>query len=202
MDEVTSDFNWYEKVDVEALSDDVRRSILRFVKDRLGFNETCKVLGIAKSSLHRYLSGERRVPSDIIRKALRLMSKQDFESIVSDWDRLKTLGVISDKGVVDYGLALKILALASRDEYLKNGILKFVVQEFRDDLRKMLGISFAGIKFEWSKDFEYFLMERKKRRKVKDPETLKYYRSLFEKYLQGRELSEQLIDYVVNHPTE
>jgi len=130
------------------------------------------------------------------------MSKQDFESIVSDWDRLKTLGVISDKGVVDYGLALKILALASRDEYLKNGILKFVVQEFRDDLRKMLGISFAGIKFEWSKDFEYFLMERKKRRKVKDPETLKYYRSLFEKYLQGRELSEQLIDYVVNHPTE
>ncbi|RLE63480.1 MAG: integrase [Thermoprotei archaeon] len=202
MGEVTSDFKWYEKVDVEALSDDVRRSILRFVKDKLGFNETCKALCIAKSSLHRYLSGERRVPSVIIKKALRLMSKQDFESIVSDWDRLKALGVISDKGVVDYGLALKILALASRDEYLKNAILKFVVQEFRDDLRKMLGISFAGIKLEWSEDFEHFLMERKKRRKVKDPETLKYYRSLFEKYLQGKELSEQLIDYVVNHPNK
>ena len=77
--------------------------------------------------------------------------------------------------------------------------MKFVVQEFRDDLKKMLGISFAGIKLEWSENFEYFLMERKKRRKVKDPETLKYYKGLFKKYLQGKELSEKLIDYVVNH---
>jgi len=63
----------------------------------------------------------------------------------------------------------------------------------------MLGISFAGIRFEWSEDFEKFLMERKKRRKVKDVETLNYYKSLFMRYLQGKELSEQLIDYVVNH---
>ncbi len=49
----------------------------------------------------------------------------------------------------------------------------------------MLGISFAGIRLEWSNDFEYFLIERKKRRKVKDSETLKYYMSLFMKYLQG-----------------
>ena len=42
-------------------------------------------------------------------------------------------------------------------------------------------------------------MERKKRRKVRDPETLEYYRNLFMKYLEGKELSEELIDYVVNH---
>ena len=63
----------------------------------------------------------------------------------------------------------------------------------------MLGISFAGIVLRWSDDFEQFMMERKKRRKVKDPETLKYYKSLFEKYLEGKELSEELIDYVVSH---
>jgi len=39
-------------------------------------------------------------------------------------------------------------------------------------------------------DFENFLMEHKKRRKVKDPETLKYYKSLFTRYLEGKELSE------------
>ena len=55
----------------------------------------------------------------------------------------------------------------------------------------MLGISFASIRLEWSEDFEYFLMERKKRRKVRDPVTLKYYKTLFMKYLQGRELSEE-----------
>lgn len=37
------------------------------------------------------------------------MSKQDFESIVNEWDKLRALGVISDKGIVDYGLALKYL---------------------------------------------------------------------------------------------
>ena len=177
--------------------------ILRAVKNKLEFNGGCSALGIAKPGLHRYLwylSGKRKIPSDVVKKALRHLEREEFESIVSEWDKLRALGVISDKGVVDYGLALKILGLASKDEYLKNAILKFVVQEFRDDLRKMLGISFVGIKLEWSENFEYFLMERKKRRKVKDPETLKYYKSLFEKYLQGKELSEKLIDYVVNHP--
>jgi len=118
---------------------------------------------------------------------------------VSGWDKLKALGIIKEDGVVDYGLVLRILAIASKDEYLKNAILRFVVENFREDLRKMLGISFTGIKLEWSEDFERFLMERKKRRKVKDIETLNYYKSLFMRYLQGKELSEQLIDYVVNH---
>jgi hypothetical protein len=76
---------------------------------------------------------------------LELLAGGEFESIVSDWGRLKALGVIRDDGVIDYGLALKILALASRDEYLKNAILRFVVENSHKDLRRMLGISFAGV---------------------------------------------------------
>ena len=95
-----------------------------------------------------------------------------------------------------------MLAVAKDDEYLKNAVLRFVVQEFRENLKKMIGISFAGIKLEWTEDFERFLKECKKCRKVKDPETLKYYRNLFMKYLEGKELSEELIDYVVNHPNK
>ena len=127
------------------------------------------------------------------------MTREEFEEIVSARDRLKSLGILRDDGTIDYSLALEILAVAKDDEYLKNAILRFVVQEFREDLKKMLGISFAGIVLKWSDDFEQFMMERKKRRKVRDPETVKYYRSLFEKYLEGKELSEQLIDYVVSH---
>ncbi len=58
--ELTSEFrsadSWVDKVNVSALSDDVRRSILGRVRRRLGFVEAAKALGIAKSSLHRYLS--------------------------------------------------------------------------------------------------------------------------------------------------
>jgi len=42
-------------------------------------------------------------------------------------------------------------------------------------------------------------MERKKRKKVKDVETLNYYESLFKTYLQGKELDEKLIEYVARH---
>ncbi|MEM4676200.1 MAG: hypothetical protein QXM12_07925, partial [Nitrososphaerota archaeon] len=55
---------------------------------------------------------------------------------------------------------------------------------------------------EWSEDFENFLSERKKCRKVRDPETISYYRNLFKKHLEGRELSEELVEYVANHKTD
>jgi intergrase/recombinase len=84
------------------------------------------------------------------------------------------------------------------DEYLKNAIIQLVVTRFRE-VRKALGISFAGVKLHWNEDFEQFLVERKKRRKVKSQEILQYYKSLFMRYLGGKELSEKLIDYVVNH---
>jgi len=196
---VHSKDEWYEHVNVEALSEEARRAILEAVKNKLGFTRTCEVLDIAKSSLHRYLTGERKIPEDVVKRALRFLTKSEFESIVTEWDKLKALGVVREDGVVDYGLVLRILAIAFKDEYLKNAILRFVVENFREDLRKMLGVSFAGIRFEWSEDFERFLVERKKRKKIKDVETLNYYRSLFMRYLQGKELSEQLIDYVVNH---
>jgi len=51
--------NWFDSINVDAIGDDARRSILEFVKNKLGFSKTCEVLDIAKSSLHRYLSGEK-----------------------------------------------------------------------------------------------------------------------------------------------
>jgi len=47
--------------------------------------------------------------------------------------------------------------------------------------------------------FQEFLRERKRRRKVVSEETMAYYRSLFKRYLEGRTLSEELVEYVVNH---
>jgi len=72
------------------------------------------------------------------------------------------------------------------------------VDNFREDLRKMLGLSLAHISFEWEPGFEEFLRERKRRRVV-DPETIAYYKSLFMKHLEGKALSEELVNYVVNH---
>ncbi|MEM2195948.1 MAG: integrase, partial [Sulfolobales archaeon] len=167
--------------------------------EKYGRKKVIEEAGISRVTLWRLLNRVSPVDPEYVAPLLKLLKQTEFESLVSAKNRLRSLGIVRDDGTVDYSLVLEILSIARSDEYLKNAVLKFVVQEFREDIRKMLGISFTGIKLEWSEDFENFLVERKKRRKVRDPETVKYYRNLFKRYLEGKELSEELIDYIVRH---
>lgn len=50
---------------------------------------------------------------------MRRRLAMSLNSIISAERRLRALGVVRDYGTIDYGLALKLLALALRDEYLK-----------------------------------------------------------------------------------
>jgi len=191
---------WFAKIDVKGLSDDSRRAILERVKGKLGFKGVLEALGIARGSLYNYLHGIRRVPDEVISKALQYIDEREFNEIVGGLDRLRSIGIIKGDGSIDYSLILQAVALASRDEYLKQAILRFAVEHFREDLKRMLGLIPSSVKLVWEYSFEEFLRERKKRSKVTNPETLAYYRSLFKKYLEGRNLSQELVDYVVNHP--
>jgi intergrase/recombinase len=197
--ELNVDRPWFERVNVKALSDDVRRKILEKVKEKLGYNKTVEVLDISKGSLHNYLHGVRSIPDEVVQKALQYLTESEFREAVQGVEFLKATGVVKEGGVIDYTLAMQLISLAMNDEYLKNAIIQLVITRFKEDVRKVLGISFAGIKLHWAEDFEQFLVERKKRRKVKSQETLQYYKSLFLRFLEGKELSEQLIDYVIRH---
>ena len=197
---MTDKRKWWEAVDPLKLDNYTRYRILTYVVEKYGRKRVREEAGISRVTLWRLLNRKSPVRPEYVKSLLKLLSREEFERLAAARERLIALGILRDDGTIDYSLALEILAVAKDDEYLRNALLRFVVQEFREDLKKMLGISFAGIKLKWSEDFEYFLMERKKRRKVRDPETIKYYRSIFMKYLDGKELSEDLIDYVVNHP--
>ncbi|MEM3954831.1 MAG: integrase [Sulfolobales archaeon] len=190
---------WWNRIDVSKIDEDSRYKILSYLVEKYGRKKVMEEAGISRVTLWRLLNRVSPVDPEYIAPLLKLLTQTEFESLVSAKNRLRSLGIMRDDGTVDYSLVLEILSIARSDEYLKNAVLRFVVQEFREDVRKMLGISFAGIKLEWSEDFENFLVERKKRRKVRDPETVKYYRNLFKRYLEGKELSEELIDYIVRH---
>jgi intergrase/recombinase len=187
------------RVDVRGLNDDSRRTIVQRVKDKLGFNRALEALGVSKGSLYNYLHCIRRVPDEVVSKALQCIDEKEFNEIVGGLDRLRAIGVLREDGSVDYSLVLQAVALASRDEYLKQAVLRFAVEHFREDLKRMLGLIPSNIKLTWEHGFEEFLRERKRRGKVTSPETLAYYRSLFERYLEGKALSQGLIDYVINH---
>ena len=154
---------------------------------------------ISKSSLHNYLHRIKKIPDEVVQRALQYLTEPEFREVVQGVELLKATGIVKEDGAIDYSLVLQLISLAMNDEYLKNAIIQLVVTRFKEDVRKALGISFVGVKLHWDEGFEQFLKERKKRRKVKSQETLQYYRSLFMRYLEGEELSEQLVDFVVNH---
>jgi intergrase/recombinase len=195
----TGDSCWFEKIDVKGLSDDMRRAILEKVKRKLGYSEALKALEISRGALHNYLHGLRKVPDEVVSKALRCLEEREFYEMVRGVDRLRAVGVVREDGSIDYPLILQAIALATRDEYLKQAILRFCVENFREDLKKMLGVLPSTVKLTWERGFEEFLASRKKRRKVVNSRTLRYYKGLFERYLEGKVITYELVDYVINH---
>ena len=77
--------------------------------------------------------------------------------------KLMAAGILREDGTVDYAAALEVLALASRDEYLKQAVLRFAVENFREDLRRMLGLGLAHVVFRWEQGFEEVEVLRGKR---------------------------------------
>ncbi|MEM0058840.1 MAG: hypothetical protein QXE10_00195 [Desulfurococcaceae archaeon] len=65
-----------------ALSNEARRLILERVKGKLGFEKTLRALGIARGSLYNYLQGIRRVPDNVVYKALQYLEEAEFNEIV------------------------------------------------------------------------------------------------------------------------
>jgi len=74
--------------------------------------------------------------------------------------------------------------------------VEFAVHNFGEDLRRAPGISAAGVKLHWDEGFEAFLREGKRRRKVRTDEMIQYYRNLFARRLEGRELTTELVEEV------
>ena len=191
--------SWVDAVDLSKISDEDRHRVLEYLVNKLGRHKIQETLGVSRVTMWRLMNKQQRIDDEKIRALLSLMTEQEFREVLGARRVLEALGVVRSDGTINYSVAVEILGLAARDEYLKQLILRFAVENFREDLRKMLGISYAGVKLVWDRGFEEFLVNRKKRRRIKDPETLSYYRNLFKRYLEGKELSEELIDYVVNH---
>jgi intergrase/recombinase len=188
---------WYEKLDLSKIDQEARYRIFYYL--RASKNLKPRELRISPSTFYRILHRKQPVSDPLFTKLLQHLSEQEFASLVGAEDRLRAAGILRSNGMVDYSVAIEILRRSLQDPYLKSLLLKFIAEHFREDLRKLLSLSVYGVKMLWSEDFERFLAERKKRRKVRSQDTLQYYKSLFLRFLEGKELSEQLIDYVINH---
>jgi len=190
---------WFEYLDLAKIGVEERYKLFDYLVSKHGRDFIRSSLGISRYTIYRIMKRQVRITDDNLRKLLSLVSEEEFRQIVGARENLIARGLLREDGAIDYSLALELLSLASSDQYLKSLIIRFVVENFREDVKKALGIYLSNIVFRWSDDFAEFMRSRKKRKKVRRPDTIAYYKRLFMKYLEGKRLSMELIDYVVNH---
>ena len=190
---------WYKHLDLGKLDDEDRCRILEYVVNKVGRNGVQNALSISRITMWRLLNRQARVDDAKLKVLLNFLSEQEFRDILSSKKLLEALNILRPDGTVNYPVVMEVLKKATQDEYLKQLIIKFVVENFREDVKKAIGLFPANIVMHWDEGFEEFLREHKKRRKVKRQDTIGYYRSLFKENLEGEQLTPEIVDFVVNH---
>ena len=114
---------WWGKVDVSKLSEDSRYRILRYVVEKHGRKVVVEGAGISRVTLWRLLERKSPVKPEYVKPLLKLLTREEFEGLVSAREKLKALGILRDDGTIDYSLALEIITVAKDDEYLKLSLI-------------------------------------------------------------------------------
>ena len=146
------------------------------------------------------LRGRVGVDDGKLRTLLSLLTEQEFRDILSSRKLLEVANIIRPDGTVNYAVVMEILKKAVEDEYLKQLIIRFVVENFREDVKKALGLFPANIVLHWEEGFMDFLKHHKRYKKIKRENTIRYYRRLFMENLEGKQLTPELVEKVINHP--
>jgi predicted kinase len=71
---------WLYRINASSLDEKTRIMILERLRDRPGYTRAYEALSISDSSLHlhRYLKSERKIPGDVVRKALQHLREEEF----------------------------------------------------------------------------------------------------------------------------
>ena len=186
-------------IDVSKIPPHYRYRVFEYLLEKIGRDGVRELLGVDRSTVWRMLKGQSPIDDKKLSKMLSALSIEEIKKILGTSARLEACGIISSDGSVDLEAVVEIMRIASGNEVVRKAMLDLIIRFYGEELRKALGVVPEKIVLRWDQGFEEFLRERKRRRKIATEETLKYYRSLFMKYLEGRELSRELAEEVARH---
>ncbi|NPA85603.1 MAG: helix-turn-helix domain-containing protein, partial [Crenarchaeota archaeon] len=160
--------------------------LVRSVLERFTAEELSKALGKSKSTVYRYAKGDV-IPSDEV--VARILSLLPIDVALASVGKeiLKAYGLLDREGRPKLAPLLAILSVALGDPLLRKLILEWAA--------RALGNEIIGLKPEpallmkWEDEFEIYLRE-----KGISARWVKYYHSLFEKYFEGKALSEKVVE--------
>ncbi len=178
---------WHDVIDPGKISDEDRYRILEYVVSKVGRARVQEALGISRYTMWRLLKRQARVDDVKLKALLAFLTLSEFRDILSSRKLLESLGIIESDGRVNYAVVMEIIKYATKDSLLRQQIIDYVVKNFKEEIRKALGIVAVSIDLEWSSDFEKWLTETKSRPISEG--TLRDYRNFFKSCLEGKSLT-------------
>jgi hypothetical protein len=127
-------------LDLSKVSQDDRRRILSRAVEKLGRGVVREILEISDVTLWRMLSGKAVIGDDRLLKILQLLSRDEVLEALGARRSLIACGILYEEGGVNRAAAIEFIREASKDEYFKKLLLDFIVANYREELKKILGI--------------------------------------------------------------
>jgi intergrase/recombinase len=186
---------WWSFIDPGKLDPELRRRLLERLIGKHGVVKTARLLGVDRTLVYRMRKGRVSIGDHHLERILANLSQDEFEEELTLGEKLESLGILREN-MVNYTLILQIITVAMRDPYSRDLVLRYITQHYREDLRQLLETELEMNRLQWTHGFEEFLRSRKKGRRIVRNDTIRYYRNLFRKYLEGRKLSRELVEEV------
>ncbi|UXD22226.1 hypothetical protein IPA_02740 [Ignicoccus pacificus DSM 13166] len=178
---------------VSELNAWVRVKLIRSALEHFTVEELSKALGKSKSTIYRYSKGDVIPSEEVVAKVLALLSVDvAFASVGKEV--LKAYGLLDHEGKPRLVPMLAILSVALGDPLLRKLVLEWVSRALGNEVTELKPE--PALLMKWEDVFEAYLKERK----GISEEQIAYYRSLFERFFEGKALTEEFVEEASKFP--
>ena len=152
------------------------REVLQYLYRKYkSIRKLATLLGVSKSSLHRWLKGES-IPTIERMKLCKQLSEDELLQILKGPQLLRQYNIVDESGRLNKTLVLAIIDALMQDEILKDEVLGYLLKYYKQEIMERLSETLPKIELKWSNDFEKWLTEKKS--KPISMRTLRDYRNL------------------------
>ncbi len=169
------------------------REVLLFLHEKRGYSvrRLAQMLGVGKSTIHRILKGEQEPPAIVRARLCEILSEDELMEILRGEQILRRYGLLDEEGRLNKALALSLIDAIMQDDVAREEVLNYLLKYYKQQLIERLSETLPKLTLKWSEDFEKWLTEKKS--KPISERTLRDYRNLWFRCLEGRVLGWHLL---------
>jgi len=149
------------------------------------------MLSVSKSTLHRCLRGEQSIPLVLRARLCEVLPEEELVRILKGRELLRKYGLVDSEGRLNKAVVLALIDAAMQVETVKEEVLNYLLKYYKQEIVERLGETLPKIELHWTTDFEKWLTEKKS--KPISKRTLRDYRNLWYKCLEGKTLGWYLL---------